>query len=63
MRLIVTLSLPALVATALFSHSVTAQNGRLNPVIRALEKGEPIFSIPQPAITRGSGRRTRSRHT
>jgi 2-keto-3-deoxy-L-rhamnonate aldolase RhmA len=56
MRLIVTLSLPALVATALFSQSVTAQNGRLNPVIRALEKGEPIFSIPHPAITRGGGR-------
>ena len=56
MRLIVTLSLPALVAIALFSHSVTAQNGRLNPVIRALEKGELIFSIPHPAITRGGGR-------
>jgi 2-keto-3-deoxy-L-rhamnonate aldolase RhmA len=56
MRLIVTLSLPALVATAFFSHSVTAQNGRLNPVIRALEKGELIFSIPHPAITRGGGR-------
>ena len=56
MRLIVTLSLPVLVATALFSHSATAQNGRLNPVIPALENGEPIFSIPHPAITRGGGR-------
>jgi 2-keto-3-deoxy-L-rhamnonate aldolase RhmA len=56
MRLIVTLSLPALVATAFFSHPVTAQNGRLNPVIRALEKGELIFSIPHPVITRGGGR-------
>jgi 2-keto-3-deoxy-L-rhamnonate aldolase RhmA len=56
MRLIVTLSLPALMATALLSHSVTAQNGRSNPVIRALEQGEPIFSIPHPPITRGGGR-------
>jgi 4-hydroxy-2-oxoheptanedioate aldolase len=55
MRLIATLSLPALLATALFNHSATAQNGRLNPVIAALEKGEPIFSVPHPAISR-SGR-------
>jgi 2-keto-3-deoxy-L-rhamnonate aldolase RhmA len=55
MRLIATLSLPVLFATALFSHSA-AQNGRLNPVIQALESGEPIFSIPHPTITRGAGR-------
>ena len=56
MRLIATLSLPALLATALFGHSVTAQNGRLNPVIAALENGEPIFSIPHPVIFRNAGR-------
>jgi 2-keto-3-deoxy-L-rhamnonate aldolase RhmA len=56
MRLIVTLSLPAMVAAVLFSDSVTAQNGRLNPVIPTLERGQPIFSLPHPAITRGGGR-------
>jgi 4-hydroxy-2-oxoheptanedioate aldolase len=47
---------PALLATALFSLSVAAQDGRLNPVIAALEKGEPTFSVPHPPITRGAGR-------
>ena len=57
MRLIVPLSLPALMAIALVSHSVGAQSSRLNPVIAALEKGEFIFSVPHPAITRaGRGR-------
>ncbi len=37
--------------------SITAQSGRLNPVIAAQEKGWPIFGIAQPQIVpRGQGR-------
>jgi 2-keto-3-deoxy-L-rhamnonate aldolase RhmA len=56
MRLTLTLSLPALALATLFSHSVSAQITRLNPVIAALEKGQPVFSVPHPAIIRGGGR-------
>lgn len=59
MRLVAALSLPALVAAALATQAVTAQSGRLNPIIAAQEKGEPIFGIAHPAITRGGGGRGR----
>jgi 4-hydroxy-2-oxoheptanedioate aldolase len=60
MRVIVALSLPALVAIIVVSPPVTAQTGRLNPIIAAQEKGEPIFGIMHPAITRGGGGRGRA---
>jgi 2-keto-3-deoxy-L-rhamnonate aldolase RhmA len=59
MRFVVTLSFAALSALALCGHLVTAQGHRLNPVIAAQEKGEPIFGITHPAIQRGGGGRGR----
>jgi 2-keto-3-deoxy-L-rhamnonate aldolase RhmA len=53
MRVIVAFSLPALVALVALASTVSAQNSRLNPVIAAQQKGEPIFGIMHPAITQG----------
>ena len=57
MRLVAALSLPALAAVALSTHPVTAQNiDRMNPIIAAQEKHEPVFGIAHPQITAGRGR-------
>lgn len=57
MRLVAALSLAALATLALFSHPVTAQKvDRMNPIIAAQEKRDPIFGIAHPPITVGRGR-------
>jgi 4-hydroxy-2-oxoheptanedioate aldolase len=57
MRLVAALSLPALAAAALSTNLVTAQKiDRMNPIIAAQEKREPVFGIAHPAITSGRGR-------
>lgn len=57
MRLVLALSLAAAAAVALGPGSVTAQKmDRMNPIIAAQEKGEPVYGIAHPPITRGRGR-------
>jgi hypothetical protein len=57
MRLVAALFLVAVAAVALSTGTVTAQKiDRMNPIIAAQEKGEPIFGIAHPAIMAGRGR-------
>ena len=57
MRFAAALSLPALAAVALSAHPVTAQKiDRMNPIIAAQEKREPVFGIAHPPVTPGRGR-------
>jgi 2-keto-3-deoxy-L-rhamnonate aldolase RhmA len=57
MRLVAALSLSALAAVALSTDAVTAQKiDRMNPIIAAQEKNEPVFGIAHPAIAPGRGR-------
>ena len=58
MRLVTaSLTLPALAAVILFAHTVNAQKiDRMNPIIAAQEKNEPVFGIAHPPITPGRGR-------
>lgn len=57
MRLVAVISLPVLAAVILSTHPVIAQNvDRMNPIIAAQEKQEPVFGIAHPPITRGRGR-------
>lgn len=57
MRLVAALALPVLAAVALSTPSITAQTiDRMNPIIAAQEKHEPVFGIAHPPITRGRGR-------
>ena len=52
MRLVTALSLPVLAAVVLTTLPIAAQkNDRMNPIIAAQEKREPIFGISHPAIT------------
>jgi 4-hydroxy-2-oxoheptanedioate aldolase len=57
MRLVAAVSLAVLAAVALATASVTAQKiDRMNPIIAAQEKREPVFGIAHPPITPGRGR-------
>jgi 2-keto-3-deoxy-L-rhamnonate aldolase RhmA len=57
MRLVVALSLAAALAVAVAPDSLSAQKtDRMNPIITAQEKGQPVFGIAHPAITRGRER-------
>ena len=57
MRLVLALSLAAAAAVALGPGSLSAQKiDRMNPIIAAQEKGEPVYGIAHPPITRGRGR-------
>ena len=52
MRLVPTLSLPVLAAVALSALPIAAQKtDRMNPIIAAQERREPVFGIAHPAIT------------
>jgi 4-hydroxy-2-oxoheptanedioate aldolase len=57
MRFVAALVLTALAVVALSTHSVTAQKiDRMNPIIAAQEKREPVFGIAHPPIMPGRGR-------
>lgn len=57
MRLVAALSLSVLAAVALSTDRVTAQKiDRMNPIIAAQEKQEPVFGIAHPPIAPGRGR-------
>jgi 4-hydroxy-2-oxoheptanedioate aldolase len=57
MRPVAVLFLPALAAAVLSTYPVAAQKvDRMNPIIAAQEKHEPVFGIAHPAIMAGRGR-------
>ena len=58
MRLVAALSLAALAAVALSTGPLSAQKvDRMNPIIVAQEKNQPVFGIAHPQIARGRGGR------
>jgi 2-keto-3-deoxy-L-rhamnonate aldolase RhmA len=57
MRIVAALSLPTLAVVALSSPPISAQKiDRMNPIVAAQEKHEPVFGIVHPPISPGRGR-------